>query len=189
MTVMEFEGWISDNYEELVKRANIATKFNDDAVPLLHQVVEYVLEDPEKRIPQRPGGDLFGWFFVAMQTTRKANFRGQQIRAELFEQVASDIEVLGQGDAFADTRRAREANRKALKRKPSNDELGMGLQWDGPLTGNARWRYQQLRDGRLFDERALRSQAEAMHRASQRQRHDGWPGFSHTEFGTEEVAR
>jgi hypothetical protein len=182
--ILEFEAWVSDNYDELAKRARIATKFQDEyAEPVLHQVVEYVLESPDKRIPKR--GDLFAWFYSAMEMTHRANMRGRYIRDGLDEQILADIETLGQDEAFADTRRASEANRHIRKQSNVKAEGLESLAWDGPMPGVARWRFQTLRDNRLFDERAVRSIAESMHKASSRIRHDGEPGFSFTEFGRE----
>lgn len=187
MTLKEFEYWVSDNYLELVKRAHIATKHSDEhAIPVLHQVIEYVLDIPERRIPKN--GDLFAWFYSAMAMTHKANLRGQYIRSGLDELICSDIQTLGEGDAFADTRRVAEHNRHARKQSNVKTEGLEDIAWDGPMPGVARWRFQTLRDNRLFDERAVRSLAESMHRASQRIRHEGEPGYSYTEFG-QEVAR
>jgi len=184
VTVLEFEAWVSDNYGELTKRARIATKHSDEhAVPVLHQVVEYVLEQPEKRIPKR--GDLFAWFYSAMAMTHKANLRGQYIRAGLDKGILADIETLGEGEAFADTRRAAEANRHIRKQSNVRVEGLETLTWDGPMPGVARWRFQTLRDNRLFDERAIRSLAGSMHRASQAYRHFGEHGFAFSEFGQE----
>lgn len=182
MTVLEFEAWVSDNYDDLVRRARIATKHSDEhATPVLHQVIEYVLDKPEKRIPKQ--GDLFGWFYSAMAMTHKANLRGQYIRKGLDDQIFADIQALGEDAAFADTRRASEANRHIRKQSNVKTEGLETLEWDGPMPGVARWRFQTLRDDRLFDERAIKSLADSMHKASNAVRHFGEHGFAFSEFG------
>jgi hypothetical protein len=186
VTILEFEAFISDNYDELVKRARIATKFQDEyAEPVLHQVIEYVLEKPEKRIPK---GDLFAWFYSSMQMSHKANLRGQYIRTGLDDKILADIQTLGEGEAFAETRRIARHNRHVRKQSNVKTEGLEALAWDGPMPGVTRWRFQTLRDNRRFDGLAIRSLAESMHKASQRYRHHGEHGFSFTEFG-QEIAR
>lgn len=69
------------------------------------------------------------------------------------------------------------------KRQGGAQPISEVIQWDGPMPGSARWRFQTLRDNRLFDERAVRSLAESMHKASQSYRHFGEQGFAFSEFG------
>ena len=208
MTVLEFEAWVSDNYEELASKAAKILQCRDGKhLDLLHDVVEHLLEKPRRL----PNGDPFAFLYVAMER-RMLDVMGEDASRASREQMASDnIKILG-GDAFANLasqhRNLRKRNARLAEnghgldvantsfskdqryRAKKKDEAASGLlaNWLTGPSGNIRWRYQQLRDGRLFDERAVRSLADSMHRASARYRHAGEHGVSYTEFG-QEVAR
>lgn len=191
MTIIEFEAWVSDHYEELVSAAERATKDDHRAVDLLHELIESVCEG-RTQLPKKIY-DLAGWFGFKLRDDLADASKRDATRGRVTDRLAASLLVLGPGDTFADTERSKRAQaqrrrREAAKRGSTVGTEGIADVLIGNPGGTARWRYQQLRDGRLFDERAVRSLADSMHRASQRRRHFGWPGFSHTEFGTEEVS-
>ena len=208
MTVLEFEAWVSDNYGELAAIAARVTKHSVSAVDSLHQIIEDLIESPEKLATL--SGDLSPWFNRAIHLAHLEGLRTSVLHDRLEQELASDMRVLGE-DAFVDAkaananrRRARHeagtkritVNGKRIRVQCPTPSVSTEVEWAGPMPGTARWRYQQLRDNRLFDERAIRSLADSMHRASARYRHDGEYGFSFTEFGaecghrsTQEVAR
>lgn len=200
MTVKEFEGWVSDNYEELAKMAKQVIQ-RDDAVDILHNLIESIC-DGSARPPKISVGKLqVGYFATALRHDKINEQVMGANRAEVLARFAASLEVLGE-DTFTDTKEATKrrlhreewlAKREASGSTPvcvveeaAAEELQPGHLFYGQA-GVARWRYQQLRDGRLFDERAVRSLAESMHRTSQRMRHFGERGYSYTEFGQEVV--
>ena len=191
MTVLEFEAWVSDHYSDLVSQATAASRGSDAAVDLLHRLVESLLERPEK-IAEFDPARLMGWFNVELRHDFLNTITVQQNEARNLARIGGWIEVLGQGDTFADTRRAAEARAKRRMREKANGiqpaGYGVEIEIDGFPRTAVRWRRQQIRDNRLFDERAIRSLADSMHRASARYRHYGEHGLSYTEFG-KEVAR
>lgn len=208
MTILEFEAWVSDNYSELIaKAAKISQSRDGRHIDLLHDSVEHILEDPDTRLPS---GDPFAFLYVAMERrlldlrTTEANRGGRE------EAAASGLSVLEE-DAFINTERAKRAARKRAARaavakngpaeivevkdlnkdqryrakKKAEKTEGLISDWLTGPCGNIRWRSQQLRDGRLFDERAVRSLADSMHRTSERCRHGEQAGLAFGEYGPE----
>lgn len=196
MTVMEFESWVSDHYTELVKRARIASKFQEDlAIPVLHQVIEYVLEKPETRIPKLVNGGLFEWFYAAMTMTAKANFRGVTIRAELFDAIESDLRLLGEGEVFSNTVREARHNRyvRGLFKVEVREVGGAGrVGWPEWFIGGVpgfRREVDQASDGASFDARATASLSKSIRGVSRRARTAVGFGVPYVLHGTEYVTR
>lgn len=188
MTMKEFEAWVSDHYEELVGAAERATKDDHRAVDLLHELIESVCEGRTK-LPTK-AYDLAGWFGWKLRDDLADAVKRDATMGRVADRLAASLIALGPSDTYSDatTQKRRQAQRKrreAAKRGSSVAVVTAPIPFVGNPGGNVRWRYQQLRDGRLFDERAVRSLAESIHRTSQRIRHFGRAGFSHTEFGTE----
>jgi hypothetical protein len=192
MDALAFESWVSEHYEELVQIAYRTTRRKQNAaVDLLHDLVEAICESG--KFPSAP--DLMAWFGMALRRD-SLDMRDAEQRAALrIERLEASLTALGPQDTYSHTRDkelAANARRTRAYRARKNghvttDSAPMHLQVEfvGRPEGDTRWRYQQLRDGRLFDERAVRSIAESMHKASRRIRHDGEAGFSFTEFGAE----
>lgn len=221
MTVLEFEAFVSEHYEELCGKAKMVGMQRD----ALHDVVEGMLSAPE-RIEPLVESELMGWFVSAMRHDKMDELRHENAQRRLGEEFAASVKTLGEADTYADTSRRKwhleaagrprkssapiapsvdelkhtckpretastacaacNARRKERRREQKAETLeGLQVSWITGPAGNVRWRFQQLRDGRLFDERAVRSLADSMHRASERIRHFGEPGYSYTEFGQE----
>lgn len=195
MSMQQFEAWVSDHYEDLVGIARTVSRNDPDGVDLLHNLIESVCAG-EQAVPSALSN---GWFATRVYGMAR-NHRGsdQKTQNRLKSRFAESVEVLGLEDTMLDLTRLKKANnarRQKVKRAVTSPayleaeaarELTPGHLFYGPMQGNTRWRFQQMRDGCLFDERAVRSLAESMHRASHRYRHMGEHGFSHTEWGTEQ---
>jgi len=179
-----------------MKAARVACKHATDAQDVLHGFIEYMLDDVSLFPTDRPISNPVGFFCRGVQLRILSAGRDRAVAARLLRELAHEIETLGPQEVGIDTLRAKQA--KADRRRGSkassinkqeeeaSSSVRAGHLFHGQ-TGDTRWRYQQLRDGRLFDERAVRSLADSMHRTSQRYRHFGVAGFSHVEWGTEEV--
>jgi hypothetical protein len=191
MTMIEFEAWISDNYLELRKlsRCLVGNQNGDD---VLHDMIESMCAGRHSL----PPGLSVGIFAKELIHDNLNLIKSAEKLHQAMDQFGISLEVLGE-DTFLDIsqggkgeppsevgrliknriKRGADPAVREVEKKASHLFYGQ--------TGDTRWRYQTMRDGRLFDERAVRSLAESIHRTSQRVRHMGWPGFSHTEFGTE----
>lgn len=181
MTVKQFEAWVSDNYKELVKVARIAA--GEVGRDLLHTMIESVC-DGREALPPFPIEKLtVGRFMKPLKRDLMNADDHNRREAQAMGRFGTSLEVLGE-DVFIDTASSRSHHKKGAGAQ-SSASLVEPEKWTGPMPGTIRWRYQQLRDGRLFDERAVRSLAESMHRASHRYRHMGEHGFSFTEYSQE----
>lgn len=220
MTMLEFEAWVSDHYDELAARTS---RVRAD-VDVLHTIIERLLEQPE-RIEGFEPNLLMGWFTTEMgrrgiDAARRSgsvddlNIRlGQSLKAlgtDTFVELdpikdsirkkrltrnvrvrpALDVKTRPAHTCHAPDRVGRcqacTWNQTQNRRKKMAEKIeGLQINWITGPCGNVRWRFQQMRDGRLFDERAVRSLAESMHRASHRYRHFGEHGFAFSEFGQE----
>lgn len=183
MTLLEFEAWVSDNYVELCRRARQVTR-SDDGNEMLHRAIEHILSD-ERRLPSR---DPFALVYVAMRNEMLQQYGADEVRRRLDSKVGNDVEMLGE-DAFVDTTRARwnRASRKRNRKKinwVAMDVSGVPLRHllSGP-TGDTRWIYQQVRDGRLFGDRAVFSLRESIRGVSARSLHGA--GASSVHWGAE----
>lgn len=200
MTVLEFEAWVSDHYEDLKGIANTVTRRSHSAIDYLHNLIESVTTG-ERPVPDPIGGTLTGWFATKL-AGRARNERGSDTRVQrrLKGRLAQSLLTIGPEETYSDfeQEKKRNTNQGRIRSRQKAKDLGRGadaalvylngiagIEWDGPMSGVVRWRFQTLRDNRLFDALAVRSIAESMHKASARLRHDGWPGYSHTEFGQE----
>lgn len=191
MTMLEFEAWVSDHYEELRGIAATVTRNSPQAEDHLHNLIESVCSG-ELPLPEHLET---GWFASKVHGRQRNTIGSDRITEERLKgRFAQSVLTIGPEDTFLDlTRQKKAANarrQKLAKRSAANspdvlEETASRL-FNGQ-SGDTRWRYQQLRDGRLFNERAVRSLADSMHRTSQRYRHFGQAGFSHVEWGTERV--
>lgn len=196
MDLKTFEGWVSDHYDELVAAAKRVTKRSEEAVDMLHTVVETIIDSGS--LPDHIDG-IVPWIGQAIRRDFYDRLRHDEMSARNLALFGKSLATLGPEDTYLDLntedmRRAKQraytARHRAKKKGAVSAPIATpleGVEFTGQMTGNIRWRFQQLRDGRLFDERAVRSLAESMHRTSQRGRHFGEAGYSHTEFGTEGV--
>lgn len=220
MTVLEFESWVTEHYDELVTVARQQCKHaqrDDMASDLLHSIVEGLLSDDRdakgnmvrssaEKVASLHAERLIRWFNRALShdamDAAKARENAAKARSE-FEQLAT---ALG-ADAFTDARAVTEArhsfnqktrliqskNRAGLKSKKNKNRQDRTtianplehIEWIGSVPGNVRWRFQTLRDDRLFIKRAIASQAESIWAAVKRQTHGLERGNSYTEFGLE----
>lgn len=199
MTVIEYEAWVSDNYEAMLAlarqqcRAQRSTFNEEMAIDLLHHLVEQMLEKPAL-IESLRVDSLMGWFNRALWRDALNAQRDAGVRRRLDGAVAEAVEILG-CDAYVDAheiaKTRRDFNKTARKQQAARTRSGASPlieSFTGPMPGCTRWRFQTMRDGRLFDERAVRSLAESIHRASHSYRHFGEHGFAYSEFG-QEVSR
>lgn len=194
ITMMEFEVWVSDNYDALVTIARQQTRGGQDAVDLLHRLVELVIDNGLSRL--NPSYTFEVWFALELKHDFWNETTVRENASRNLDKVAGWISVLGEADTFADTKRAAVNKAKQRMRDKAKGIQPMGCEleeaasrmFEGRSEGNTRWRYQQLRDGRLFYERAVRSLAESMHRASQRQRHFSQAGVSLLDWGVEDIS-
>lgn len=189
MTVQEFEYWVSDNYEELVGVANRVLGHREQAVDMLHDLVESIIDGrvaiPEIVQPAWFGYALKGDFLNAVDAEGR-----EQAATEAF---AVSLAVLGTEDTYQDTRRLKQQKSDRLGKLRRAGVIGSVSQleqaasrvWSGNPGGTARWRYQQIRDDRLFKTRAIRSQADSLWATVTRQTHGLERGTSYTEFGQE----
>ena len=190
MTVLEFEAWVSDNYDELVELATQASKRQGHATDALHGLIESLIEsgnvvgfDPKR---------LMAWFNRNLSRRHIDHLRHEAAQGVLAAKMAAELSVLGP-DAYSDTtaENKRKRDRRGNSRRPSRQKTtvssvrGLEAQWDGPMPGVARWRFQTLRDDRMFAARALRSHHDSMLAAVKRQCFGLERGSSYTEFGLE----
>jgi Asp-tRNA(Asn)/Glu-tRNA(Gln) amidotransferase A subunit family amidase len=186
MNLRQFEAFVSDRYEELVEGAQRVTRHAERAIEHLHDAVEAVI-DGRVSLPGDEVTEPIGWVMRVVRFKQMEAYEKDVNRSNLNQRFEAEVETLGQEDAFLDPARLKAAakQRRYRVKKAGHAEIPPKLmEFTGPM-GSTRWRFQTLRDGRLFDERAVRSMAASLHRASQRIRHMGEPGFSHTEFGME----
>jgi hypothetical protein len=205
MTMKEFEGWVSDNYEELVKLARSVV--GQEGQDLLHNMIEGMCEGREKLPPMPIEKMGVGVFAKYLLNDRYNATDADQNRRQAMESFAGSLNALGP-DVYLDTslgsgrpgdelpseigkaiRARKERERRAATTDPACSlEAINSLRFEGRIEGNVRWRFQQMRDGRLFDERAVRSLAESMHRASHRHLYFSEAGHSQMEWGLEDLA-
>lgn len=186
MTILEFEAWVSDHYDELAQVARIAC--NGAGEDALHSLVEGLCEGREKLPPWDIKRLTTGWFMHKLRSDYLNLKTVERHERENLEAVATSYLVLGLGDTHMDTKRAaviKAQRRMRLRRKQQSGGMSSvgypleGAQFIGNPGGSIRWRYQQMRDDRLFDERAIRSLGESLKRASRRGLHFGKPGHPH----------
>lgn len=191
MTVLEFESWVSEHYDELVELSKVLCRSNRaTAADTLHAVVEHVLEAPER---VEKVVNPIAWFNRAITLRFYSESRDTETATRRTAGFAAEVRTLGLEDAYTDAARVKLAhkqrNHDARRRgKQAPTQLGVNLveaKWDGPMPGVARWRFQTLRDDRLFIKRAIASQAESIWAAVKRQAHGLERGNSYTEFGLE----
>jgi hypothetical protein len=167
MTLLEFEAWISENYKALCAVAKRVTAVRSvNSGELLHGLIEKLLE--KGTIPDHP--DLLAWFGSALRMDswdEQDRYARERTRMEKF---SGSLATLGPEDTFMDPtklRAAGQARRHKLKKQgrassvhtlevTAATEMGPENLFYGQA-GDARWRYQQRRDARLFDGLALRS--------------------------------
>jgi len=203
VTVLEFEAWVSDHYKELLKVGRAMSKKRgysyDASADVVHQVIETTLENPERLATiasDARGPMVWTWMTSRLQGYMTASIMASRTRSAALESFGGELGALG-ADVYADmghgtelekARRAREKREKRQRpQSPSTSCVasGVDVEWvDFPRDGK-RWRKQQQRDNKAFDERAVRSLAESMHKASQAYRHFGEHGFAFSEFGQE----
>lgn len=198
MTALEFEAWISDNYDELLSRWIAGNRDGQDEQDAFHAALEGMIESGfetvNARIAEEPDFDLFIWTTNQLRGYLKRIRDSRRTRNEAMADF-EDQAVLG-SDRFLDPERDRIKRHQRRLRLQQNGSLEHSLKLEGDAsqevraghlfygqTGQIRWRYQTLRDNKLFNERAIRSLADSMHRASQSYRHDGEHGFAYSEFG------
>lgn len=200
MKMQEFESYVSDHYEALVQTAQNVTRCQD-AVDMLHALIESICEKRHALPPGKVADLTPGWFGNALKGDLLNQHQAHSRASRKHERFAASLNTLGPEDTYLDTKamnKAKLARTAKIKRRAGTaavlqmerdaaELLEPGHLFYGPLHGNVRWRYQQLRDGRLFDERAVRSLADSMHRASQRQLHFQQHGLSHLDWGTESM--
>lgn len=193
MTLKEFEAWVSDHYEDLAGIASTVSRNDPAGVDLLHNLIESVCDGS---IPV-PEAISTGWFATRVHGMAR-NHRGSDRRTygRVLARLTDEISTVGPEDAYLDLTRAKKASRDRRKKLKSASishayleesaacSVGGGI-WYGNPGGTARWRYQQLRDDRLFAARAIRSQADSIWAAAKRQTHGIERGNSYTEFGLE----
>ena len=186
MTVLEFEKWVSEHYDELVAAALKVTQHSDRAVDALHGVIEHICSGHSKLPAEQIG---VGWVASATRHAFLNLMRDDRAAAAKLDIVRADARVLGLDGALSDPRRDKQRlARRRYKDKAKGKEISpsaTGLALIGNPGGTARWRYQTLRDDRLFIKRAIRSQAESIWAAVKRQAHGLERGHSYTEFGLE----
>ena len=204
MTVLEFESWVSDNYNRLLSLyLDGAARRDQNAQDAFHNALEALLGDEglatvNSRICSEPGFDLFIWVSNHIRGYLKNLRESAKARVNGSEALAIAVATLGD-DAYRDTtqeikrqnsRRAYLAKTKAaeastLLEGAASHEVRIGHMFHGQL-GTSRWRYQTLRDNKLFDLRAVESLRDSIRRAAARYRHFGEHGHSFTEFGGEQ---
>lgn len=206
MTIHEFEAWVSDNYEELVKLAkHVAGPTGQD---LLHDAIEGMCEGREQLPPFEPeemGVGVFAKYLINDKTNAS---EAEANRAKAMGSFATSFTALGD-DVFVDTnlgngrkgdpeqypsemgkairaRKRREAREARAKKSTTEPAYPLNaLEWTGFPRDGVRWRKQQLRDNKLFDQRAVKSLRASIRGVSARYRHFHEFGVPYTQFGQE----
>jgi len=188
VTTQDFEVWVAQHRDELLavarKRAQKAREHQVelDAEDILHSAIVEIM----RRLDTVGTTGLWTYAVKAIRSKAKDAQAAEVARFKYQQEAANDAPP-------PSTLRARALNKLPRNGKGQIDPTAPSIPldtawepiWDGPMPGIARWRFQTLRDDRRFDQRAVASLAESMHKASRRIRHDGEPGFSYTEFGAE----
>lgn len=191
MTGAEMDAWVVEHQSKLLavakKRASKARAHNVelDAEDILQTALAAIC----RRLDTIP--DPHGlWTYAVKAIRSKANdAQAAEVARFKYQQAAAN------DDPSPATLRARELNSLPRNAKgqidPSARSISMSTvlapKWEGPMPGNARWRFQTLRDDRLFAARVLRSHHDSMLAAVKRQVFGLERGNSYTEFGLEMV--
>lgn len=191
MTENQFDVWVAEHRQELLavarKRASKAREHNVELDP--EDIVQNALVEITRRLETVSTKGLWTYAVKAIRSCANVAQASEVARFKYTQEAANDAPPPA-------TLRARELNKLPRNGKGQIDPTAPSIPvntmlapiWDGPMPGVARWRFQTLRDDRLFDERAIRSLAASMHKASNAVRHFGEHGFAFSEFG-QEVAR
>lgn len=191
VTVLEFESWVSDNYERLVDMAKAISGGHPDAEDVLHQMVEAICEGRDALPPYTPDQLEVGFFSRRLRLDMLDMHESDTRYKQAIKRATESFAVIGPEDTYQDTdpiRRRRDRAKAYTKRKSAGVSADCSVPtevWDGPMPGNIRWRFQTLRDNKLFDQRAVESLRASIRGAAARYRHFGEHGYSFTEFGAE----
>lgn len=186
MTILEFEAWVSDNYQALRHLSGMITRNATLRDEVLSDVVERCVRVGD--FPPDDYGDRVGWFRPRLAHAAIDRASSEQARARLRERFASSLATLGP-DVYADTSRSKAAaatrrmkvNRsmaapassttpraKLLRARMVEKAETIASHWLTGQCADTRWVYQQRRDSTLFDAQALQSLGEHIRGRSSR---------------------
>lgn len=198
MTVIEFEAWVSDNYDELLSRWIEGNRDGQDEQDAFHSALEGMLanglETVNARMDSEPDFNLFIWTMNQIRGYLKSIRGSRRARAEAMEDF-SNQGVLGD-DRFADPERDRvKRHQRNLRLKQNgslehsyqleeeaSNEMRLGHLFYGQV-GSIRFNYQTRRDNALFGKKAMQSLGERVRQTTDRYHHFGEPGNPYSEFG------
>lgn len=192
MTVLEFESWVSDHYDELTEAAERITRHDTRAIDHLHEAIEAVC-DGRVSLPAEALASPAGWLMRVVRFKQMEAYDKDVNRTNLHKRFEEEVKTLGLEDASLDPARLKAAAKQRRYRAKKSKASPNGHPANPPQVefvgqmGSTRWRYQTLRDDRLFRQRAVASLAESLWATVRRQVHGLERGYSYTEFGQEGV--